>query len=129
MKTNLCFLILILIAFPLQAQPSEFGYYASAMNGVGRGNYIIELARNSTFVHIREPDSQTLIQKLALAKMNGLKVMVDIQLVIFPWHSSRLHDDWQARLKLLLGALESEKMAVMAFYLLDEPYWNNAQPG
>lgn len=119
----------MLIGVCFRADCMEVGFFASAMNGVGKGNYITELSTFGSFVHVRDVETNLVVAKVSQAKFYHLKSLVDVQLCVFPWHSSVPYIDWENRLEKLLIALAPNRDAVLGFYLFDEPFWTNAQAG
>lgn len=107
-----------------------FGYWGSAMNGAGTGDYINEVAGRGNVVFIREDTVEGVISKVLQAKSRGMKSIIMVQNVFFPWASSSLYPDYEAKFRNLWSALSSHKDWIQGFYLFDEPFYNNAQtPG
>lgn len=107
-----------------------FGYWGSAMNGAGTGDYINEVAGRGNVVFIREDTVEGVMSKVLQAKSRGMKSIIMVQNVFFPWASSTLFPDYDAKFRKLWTSLSIYKDWIQGFYLFDEPFYNNAQtPG
>lgn len=52
-----------------------------------------------------------------------------MQNVFFPWASSAIYPDYPTRFQNYWRDIQGYEHLVVGFYLFDEPYWNNLQPG
>jgi hypothetical protein len=110
--------------------PKQFGFWGSAMDGAGRGNYIYESAANGgNTVMIRESNPVILKSKLEQARATNQKVILYIQNVLFPWASSAIYPDYPTRFQNYWAQVKGYEHLVIGFYIFDEPFWNNLQPG
>jgi hypothetical protein len=109
--------------------PKYMGFFASAMNGVVRGDYITEVQPYSNYVYVRDLTPELMLAKVRKARALGMQSMIDVENVFFPWHSSKLSATWQSDLLNLQKTLQSDKDSVLGFYLFDEPFWVNQQSG
>ena len=122
--------VALLCSLQIEANAAvPFGFFASSMNGVGKGEYSSQVKDISNFVHIRGADLNEVIQKINLAKKQKLKFLLHVQNIFFPWHSSELSSNWQEQAKSILEAIKPYQNDLIGFYLFDEPYWANIQPG
>ena len=105
----------------------QFGYYASAVSGVGSGDYIDAVAPISNVVFVRDGNQDTLIAKVKNARDHGLGVVLVVENLFFPWASSHLYTDSRtSRFDGLWTALAQYRSTIKGFYLYDEPFLNNA---
>ncbi len=105
------------------------GYWGAAMNGVGSGNYIAETASVSNIVFIRDQSPEESIAKLQMAKSYGLKAVLMVENVFFPWASSVLYSDCESRFDTYWQTLKDYHDIIAGFYIFDEPFWKNTTPG
>lgn len=111
------------------ALPTQYGFWGSALNGAGSGNYIAEsAAKGGNTVMIRESDPTILRAKLAQAAATNQKVILYIQNVLFPWASSAIYHDYPTRFEKYWLDVKGYEHLIIGFYLFDEPYWNNSNP-
>ena len=108
----------------------QFGYYGCAMNGVGTGDYINEVAPISNVVWVRWGTNDELLAKVQNAHQQGLGVILMVQNLFFPWASSALYADEpsgpRTRFEAVWSLLEPYQSTIKGFYVFDEPFWNNA---
>ncbi|MBC7741281.1 MAG: hypothetical protein H7061_03730 [Bdellovibrionaceae bacterium] len=116
-------------ASPQRSGPQYMGFFASAMNGVGRGDYINEVQPYSNYVYVRDLTPELMIAKVKKAKALGMKSIIAVQNVFFPWHNSNLSPRWQYDFEILQKTLQPEIDSILGFYLYDEPYWTNREKG
>ena len=110
-----------------QQEPKYFGFWGSAMNGVGNGNYIDQTKDFSNVAFVRADAISEWKSKISQAKNVGQLSILMIQNLLFPWASSHLYSDAFSRFKSFWDSLEpSLQEAVLGFYIFDEPYWNNS---
>lgn len=122
-------IFMMIVLFSPIAFSVPFGFFASSMNGVGKGEYSSEVKGMSNFVHVRGVDLNEVISKIEMAKKNNLKAMIHVQNIYFPWHSSRLALNWKVAADEFLGNLKKYENDIVGFYLFDEPYWVNSMAG
>ncbi len=109
------------------AHVQQFGYYASAVSGVGSGDYIDAVAPQSNVVFVRDDNQDMLIAKVKNARDHGLGVVLAVQNLFFPWASSHLYSDSRtSRFDALWSALSPYRSTIKGFYLFDEPFSHNA---
>jgi hypothetical protein len=139
LKNSICFVALFFIVsscsedpvfYPAynsmpNSQPKLFGYYASAMEGVGAGNYIAEMNGHANLVFIQSGDIR---QKLKLAESQNLKAIVSLTGFLFD-SSYKLHNHWKDSLDAVFASTDSFMQTIAAYYVLDEPYWTGARKG
>jgi hypothetical protein len=113
-----------------------FGYFASAAEGVGKGDYIKEVSGRSDTVFISvETDPSGIPTKLFLSKLKeaqslNLAVILMVQNLLFTWHTSRLASGYTEHFQRFRDSIRSYDYMIAAYYIFDEPYWNNlVSPG
>jgi hypothetical protein len=101
-----------------------FGYYASAMSGVGTGNYIQETSSHSNLVWIREFCGQSEVSKLQQARARGMKAVLDVGCNFFDFRTLKLlpEKEIERRLAGLIPRIQPYLDTIAAFYPLDEPF-------
>lgn len=121
------FLLSFVLGFSISAQAAVnyFGYYASAMNGVGSGDYINDVSGISNTVFIRGDTTAEVIQKLQEAQAHKMSAVVMVQNVMFPWASSQIYPDFLKRFQDFHSAIQGYDYMIAAYYIFDEPYLNN----
>ena len=96
------------------------------MAGVGKGDYIAEVAPLSNVVFIHDANINQVKAKLAKAARHKVSAIVSIEPFVYPWRDTRPHSDYKKRLDEFWLALScNEKKHVAGFYIYDEPYWRN----
>lgn len=106
----------------------QFGYYASAMTGVGTGNYIAEVAPLSNVVWVSGQTNEEILSKVKDARAQGMGVVLMVSNLFFPWASSNLFtDNPRARFDSLWAALQPYSSSIKGFYIFDEPFMHNAR--
>lgn len=103
-----------------------FSYYAGAMDGVGTGNYISELAAYSNLIFINSP--MNLESKLAECEQRGLKAIVTVDWAFIDMNF-RLQPNYAQMFSVIEPVLRKYDKTIVAFYGTDEPYTNSAQKG
>lgn len=97
------------------------GFYASAISGVGAGNYTAEVSAfsNITFIGSTDPNLE---EKVKQASDLGMKVLISTRWSFFDSKGeiTSFHLSEWSRLKQILTPYRS---SVLGFYLMDEPYW------
>lgn len=129
LATFFIFMIVLQSSASNPTGPHYIGFFASAMNGVGRGDYIREVKPYSNYVYVRDLTPELIVAKVRKAKALGMQSMIAVQNVFFPWRSSKLSPTWQSDFQTLQKALQNDGDAILGFYLYDEPYWTNQQSG
>lgn len=99
-----------------------FGFYGSAMSGVGSGNYIEKVKDISNVILVGSTDGD-LAQKLAMARSYNLKVIFSMR-----WHfwnsDGTIRSDYLAQWQNFKISVKGSEDLIAAIYLADEPYWN-----
>jgi hypothetical protein len=102
-----------------------FGYYASAMTGVGSpsGNYIASTANHANLVWIAGVSTADTIQKLSEAQAYGKKAVVVVNRQFFDnGRTFILFAEQSRRWTEFSSAVRPYASSIAAFYPLDEPY-------
>jgi len=108
---------------------SYFGYFSSASDGLY--DAIPYVSANSNTVFIASGSTSVVLQKLAEAQSRGMMAIVDVQHILFPWSSSLLctsstcATDYATAFYLFHQAIKAYDYMIAAYYIFDEPYWNN----
>ena len=102
-----------------QARIEYFGYYASAMNGSGTGNYIDAVSSFSNTVFIRGGTTSEVVAKLKDAKAHNMSAIVMVQNVLFPWSSSKLYPDADVRFKEFHDQILPYESTIASYYVFD----------
>lgn len=103
-----------------------FGYFAGAMDNVGTGDYIPELAKISNLIFIKSTNNFE--QKLIECEKLGLKATITFDWLFF---DSKLHlnENYAEDFAKIEPIVRKHLSTIVAFYGLDEPYnnsaWNN----
>lgn len=109
-----------------------FGYYGSALEGIGNGNYINEVSDHSNLVWVGySTDDDLNLRKIEQARQRGLKVVMDVQVYFFDGDYNLLPDfsKWDRFAEKLKPYLTGQDPTIIAFYPLDEPYMNGKVKG
>jgi hypothetical protein len=99
------------------------GYFASAMDGVGTGDYTNEIADHVNVSWIQGNE----ITKLQNASARNMKAIISAFWYLFEIDENknkRLHPDYRARWAALAAQIRPYINDIAAFYPIDEPYWN-----
>ncbi|MBK9294667.1 MAG: hypothetical protein IPM57_09520 [Oligoflexia bacterium] len=102
-------------------QTKYVGFYASALYGVGSGNYIQEVSAVSNVVLVGSTDPD-LILKLQTAKDLNMKVLISTRWSFFDGNGDIVSNHIQ-NWHTLRQKLEPFRTSIIGFYLADEPYW------
>ncbi len=103
----------------------QFGYYDSAANGVGSGDYIAQVAPISNVVWVRGATNDEVVAKVASARQQGLGVVLMTEGLFFGGGTSVLLPNGNARFDALWAQLQPYQDSIKGFYVLDEPFGNN----
>jgi hypothetical protein len=102
-----------------------FGYYASAFENVGRGDYTADIKDHANLTWIVVGD---VVKKLREAKELNMHAIIDVQ-----WYfmdaDYHLRPDMIASWKKIAKAIEPYRDHIAAFYPADEPYMNAEKKG
>ena len=105
-----------------------FGYYASAMEGAGQGDYVTETHQkmNANITMIASNNLEYIKAKLILAKSLKMKVILSNQSFLFDEKYNVRNDltDWGKLSNLIQEYIVGEDPTIVAFYPMDEPYSN-----
>ena len=106
-------------------QPKLFGYYASAMNQVGSGDYINEMSGHANLVFIQSGDVATKLQE---TEQQHLKAIFSFTNMLFDadW---RLRSTWKDSIQAVTNLINRYDTSIAAFYVIDEPYGRGWQTG
>ena len=117
-----------------------FGYYGSAQEGLGDGEYIDTMAPFSNIVTVSTDSTNATtrgngdVTKIQAAAAKGMKSLLFIDHLIYDivfsgstLMSISLNADYATRWSTYSGIINSEMSDVMGFYHLDEPFWNGYQ--
>ena len=100
-----------------------FGYFASAMDGVGSGDYINDISDHSNIAWI----AGNISNKVSKAARNGMKSIISMRWELFDEYLN-LRSDYQAAWQNIASTVRTAGIEhVAAFYPLDEPYWTASQ--
>lgn len=100
-----------------------FGYFASAMDGVGSGDYINDISDHSNTAWV----AGNISNKVSKAAKNGMKSIISMRWELFDEYLD-LKSDYQAAWEKIASAVQIAGIEhVAAFYPLDEPYWSASQ--
>ena len=100
-----------------------FGYFASAMDGVGSGDYINDISDHSNTAWI----AGNISNKVFKAAKHGMKSIISMRWELFDEYLD-LKSDYQAAWEKIASAVQTAGIEhVAAFYPLDEPYWSASQ--
>jgi hypothetical protein len=102
-----------------------YGYYGSAFEGVGMGDYTASISDHSNLTWIVNGN---IVKKLSEAKARNMKAVLDVQ-----WYfmdaNYHLRPDVIASWKKLAAAIAPYRDTIAAFYPMDEPYMNGKKKG
>lgn len=99
-----------------------FGYFASAMSGVGNGNYTAEISNHSNVTWIASGTSAEHAAKLQEAEQLEMKAVMDVSRVFFNYPSFTLKDNFESEWINYANQIQPYINSVAAFYPLDEPF-------
>ena len=100
-----------------------FGYFGSAMDGAGSGDYINDISDHSNIAWI----GGNISNKVSKAARNGMKSIISMRWELFDEYLN-LRSDYQARWQNIASTVQTAGIEhVAAFYPLDEPYWSASQ--
>ncbi len=105
-----------------------FGYYASAMEGAGPGDYITETHQkmNANITMIASNNLEYIKAKLILAKSLKMKVILSNQYFLLDEKYNVRNDltEWGKLSNLIQEYIVGDDPTIVAFYPMDEPYSN-----
>jgi hypothetical protein len=107
--------------------PEYLGYFASAFDGHGTGDYTAETAAVGANLTWVRTSTNLLASKLSNAKNVSSKaiVVLDGQFFSITDTAISLNPNWEAEWQKVVNIIKSSgyEETVVAFYPLDEPYW------
>lgn len=110
-----------------------FGFYASAMQGAGSGDYLLETNRymHANLAFIASDDINFVLEKLEKAKSLGMKAVVWTQPFLLDQnlHVTNNLTLWSEFSQKISPYVFSNDPTIVAFYILDEPYSNGESWG
>lgn len=114
-----CALFLILTLNTIHAREMQFGYYASALDGLG--DFTDEIKDHSNIVNIGSYDINWSVDHIKMAKKKKIKVLLNVFHIFYDYQSYRLRPDYKARWADAVTKLQPYSDNIVAFYPIDEP--------
>lgn len=107
--------------------PHMFGYFADAMTGVGKGDYLTETAAAGANVHFVSGEVHEIAQKMRKVKSLNSSAILMLQNQIYDWKTVRLQANSEYRVREVRDLLQTEGTlsSVVGIYVIDEPYFIN----
>lgn len=112
----------------LTGQVQYVAYFADAMEGVARGDYIEETSRHANLHMVNSDTNEGYIRKLTKVKNVNDKAMLLLQNHLFIWATAELRPDYKEEVQRLYNVLKEANLldTVVGAYLIDEPFWHDA---
>lgn len=101
-----------------------YGYFASAMDGVGTGDYTNQIADHANVSWIQGNE----ITKLQDASARNMKGIISLFWYLFKFDENDkpvLHERYRENWAALAAKIRPYINDIAAFYPIDEPYWND----